>query len=144
MTSSNYIKVTPRGETKPRIVLASLKQFFISQRAKVEPVSEEELYELEPSLRPRQAVSQPAVAPDQLDAFRKQAAETVHELEAVCAEKDAIIKEREATIEDLREKLAASEASVKESEKVIENLRKEAEKAAKSATKADAKEATNP
>lgn len=50
ITMAEFIKVTPRGSTEPRIVLASLKTFYISQGAKVEDATPEEVYAAEPHL----------------------------------------------------------------------------------------------
>ena len=43
---SKFIKVTPKGDTKPRIVLANLKAFYLSQGAKVEIPTDEEVYNI--------------------------------------------------------------------------------------------------
>lgn len=131
MANSKYIKVTPKGETKPRIVLASLKQFFISQRAKVEPVTDEEVYQLEPALRPARPAA-PAPAPAQTAAEADKALKAVAELKKENLQlqkgietKDAVIKEHEDLIAELREKLAASEAALTETENALEATRKE-------------------
>lgn len=56
---AEFIKVTPRGSTEPRIVLASLKTFYISQGAKVEDATPEEVCEAEPHLRHSAAPQSP-------------------------------------------------------------------------------------
>ncbi len=101
---SKFIKVTPKGETSPRIVLASLKNFYIAQGAKIETPTDEEVYAVEPNERP--AAKQPATGADQAD-------------------------QAQQTIAELREKLATSEAEVAEGERVINDLRKELAKTRK-------------
>jgi hypothetical protein len=141
MANSKYIKVTPKGETKPRIVLASLKQFFISQRAKVEPVTDEEVYQLEPALRPARPAA-PAPGPAQtaqaaaeaakaLQAIAELKKENLHfkeqngELEKTIDGLQGDVKEKDELIAELREKLAASEAALTETENALEAARKE-------------------
>lgn len=48
---AKFIRVTPKGEKKSRIVLANLKAFYQSQGAAVEEVSDEEAYAAEPAYR---------------------------------------------------------------------------------------------
>ena len=43
MSKSKYIKVTLKGEKNGRVVLASLKPFFLSQGAKIEEPTPEEI-----------------------------------------------------------------------------------------------------
>ena len=43
MSQSKYIKVTPKGEKEGRVVLDSLKSFFVSQGAKIETPTQEEI-----------------------------------------------------------------------------------------------------
>lgn len=54
---AKFIKVTPKGETTPRIVLASLKAFYISQGAKIETPTDEEVYAVEPGERPAECIA---------------------------------------------------------------------------------------
>lgn len=159
MANSKFIKVTPKGEKEARIVLASLKPFYISQGAKIETPTDEEVWAAEPSERPAGAVvtaqkeqkdlrgeiaSYKAVAERnakavenlkaELEEVRKNTQATVKELEEMNAEKDKTIAEQAEAIAGLRESLAASEATVKESEQVIAELQnKLAAKKAKAA-----------
>ena len=65
---STFIKVTPKGEQAQRYVRASLKPFYLSQGAKVEPATEEEFYAAEPAER--------FAGSDKNDALAKQAERT--------------------------------------------------------------------
>lgn len=141
MANSKYIKVTPKGETKPVIVLATLKPFYISQGAKIEIPTDEEVYQLEPALRPARLVAS-APAPAQT---AQAAAEAYKALQAVAELKkenlqlkelngelektiDGLqgdVKEKDELIAELREKLAASEAALTETENALESARKE-------------------
>jgi len=137
---SKFIKVTPIGEKKPRIVLETLKSFYLSQGAKVEIPTDEEVWEAEPSERPAGvAAAHPAD-------FDKKVKELVAERDlfkknydlaskALDAKQDAI-EEQAAELKALREKLAAAETSLAESEKVIETLRNAAAEAKKPAKEA--------
>lgn len=50
--ATKYIKVTLLGENTPRYVLASLKAFYLSQGATVEPATDDEVFAAEPAYRP--------------------------------------------------------------------------------------------
>ena len=127
MANQKYIKVTPKGETKARIVLASNKNFYLSIGAKVETPTDEEIWEAEPTERP---VTAPKPKNDkELANLRKELAEANTRAEQAAQ----TIKEQEETIAELRNQLQANETTISESEAVIENLRKElAEAGAKS------------
>ena len=134
---NNYIKVTPKGEKTPRIVLATLKAFYQSQGAKVETATAEEVYAAEPALRPKTVArpATPAAASKNTDCaaeiqrLEDRATRLANE-KVVLEEK---VKEYENTISTLNEKLAASEAALEESEKVIQGLRKAIDENAKPA-----------
>lgn len=91
---SKFIKVTQKGEKEPRYVRASLKPFYLSQGAKVEPATEEEFYAAEPAER--------FAGSDKNDALAKQ----VEELKTRIAAYEQEIAEHKQTIENLRAALA--------------------------------------
>lgn len=49
---TNYIKVTPRGETQPHYLPAALREFYLSQGAEVTPATDDEVFTAEPAYRP--------------------------------------------------------------------------------------------
>ena len=134
--ANKFIKVTPKGEKQPRIVLATLKAFYLSQGAKVEIPTDEEVYAAEPTERPRNT------APAQPTADQAKEIELLRKANTAYEERDAnlrkTIEQQAAELADLRGKLEAAETTITESEKVIENLRKEL---AKTETKANKKAA---
>ena len=129
---SKYIKVTPKGETTPRIVLANLKTFYIAQGAKIETPTDEEVFALEPAERQQVQQVPNAEQNAELARLRKENSE----LTLANAELGSHAADDQMTIADLKSKLAAAETALAESEKVIENLRKELAKL----RKADSKE----
>ena len=157
MANQKYIKVTLKGETKSYIVLATLKPFYISQGAKIEHPTDEEVYAAVPQERP--AVARPANRVQSLTNAAEAAAEAARDAEEIAElkkenaelQKDlqrekAVNEEglknisiQSATIAELRDKLAAAETTITESEQLIESLRKElAEATAKPQKKAKA------
>lgn len=128
---SKFIKVTPKGETQPRIVLATLKPFYLSHGARVETPTEEEVYQAEPTERPRAAA--PASA-NQTNVYAEQKAEikelrkAIDTLDQDNKAKQETIAQQAAELADLREKLAASETALTETEKALEAARKELNK----------------
>lgn len=128
---TKYIKVTPKGETTPRIVLANLKTFYIAQGAKIETPTDEEVFALEPAERQQQVPNAEQNA--ELARLRKENSE----LALANAELGSHAADDQMTIADLKSKLTAAEMALGESEKVIENLRKEL---VKTRSKADNKE----
>ena len=54
---AQYIKVTPAGETKSHILMASLRDFYLSQGAKIEIPTEEEVLAVFPREEEKQQVS---------------------------------------------------------------------------------------
>lgn len=99
--SNKFIKVTPKGETKPRFVLATLKPFYLSQGAKVEDATIEEVCQQEPAERGEHRIT----------ALR----DTNAALEVAKAQLEA--------------ENAALKAQLEEAEKTTAKLRKELEKA---------------
>ena len=142
MSMSKYIKITLKGEKEPRFVLGTLKNFFLSQGAKVETATDEEVYAAEPALRPKPAPApaKAGVDPAVVEQLRKGEAylkEQIAERDKFIKTQEEAIKEHEATIADLREKLAASNSALKEAEALVESLRNSAA-TAKGSKKADA------
>lgn len=122
---SKFIKVTPKGEKEPRIVLATLKPFYLSQGAKVEIPTEEEVFQAEPTERPR------AITHVQ-DADQTKEIGLLRKANADYEERDTKLREtidqQAAELAELREKLAASETALTETEKALEAARKELNK----------------
>lgn len=131
---SKFIKVTPKGEKEARVVLATLKPFYLSQGAKVETPTEEEVYQAEPTERPRTAAPASANQADTISKLKAQVAE-VSQANAELADKDlqsqTTIQQQAAELAELREKLAASETALTETEKALEAARKELNKKGK-------------
>lgn len=136
---AQFIKVTPKGQTKSRIVLASLKPFYIAQGAKVEIPTDEEVYAAEPALRPRTApvIVIPA-KPDnesaetaRVKALNAELEKTIDGLRKEVAERDETIKQQAETIGSLREKVQAGETALTETEHALEAARKELAKSSK-------------
>ena len=107
MSKSKYIKVTPKGEKKGRVVLASLKPFFLSQGAKIEEPTPEEI-----------ALEFPETAEAEKQQTAKQA-------EAQIAELNETIKSKDENIAELESKITGLEASIKESDELIAKLKGE-------------------
>ena len=133
MSQSKYIKVTPKGEKEGRVVLASLKSFFVSQGAKIETPTPEEIAAEFPEERKRSVASaqaQPAVnatIAEQKVTIEKQA-ETIKALEE---ELKTVKEEREKAYEQV----SALGKSLEESEQLIAKLRADAEKKKKNSGK---------
>lgn len=134
--TQKYIKVTPKGEKEGRVVLASLKSFFVSQGAKIETPTPEEIAAEFPEERKVSATSaQPqqsqqavnAVIAEQKVTIEKQA-ETIKALEE---ELKTVKEEREKAYEQV----AALGKSLEESEQLIAKLRADADKGAKTSGK---------
>lgn len=134
MSQSKYIKVTPKGEKEGRIVLGSLKSFFVSQGAKIEIPTQEEIAAAFPeearkgsatSAQPVPAVN--ATIAEQKATIEKQA-QTIKTLEAE-------LKEAKEEREKAYEQVAALVKSLEESEQLIAKLRADAEKGTKTSGK---------
>lgn len=136
MSQSKYIKVTPKGEKEGRVVLASLKSFFVSQGAKIEQPTQEEIEDAFPEERKHSVASaqprpsQPevnATITEQKTTIEKQA-ETIKALED---ELKTVKEEREKAYEQV----AALGKSLEESKQLIAKLRADAEKGTKTSGK---------
>lgn len=101
MNLKRYIKVTPQDEPQAVILLATNRDFYLSQGAKVEQPTEEEVLEAFPELRP------------QYNAEQAQAAAQVHatEQDARIADLEQELATLQAENATLKEELAALRAA---------------------------------
>ena len=113
---AQYIKVTPAGETKSHILMASLRDFYLSQGAKIEIPTEEEVLAVFPREEEKQQVST-----KELEEARA-AYEEAKDLYNKETNKVAKLKAANA---DLQEKVKALQTSLDEAENVIANLQKQ-------------------
>lgn len=113
---AQYIKVTPAGETKSHILMASLRDFYLSQGAKIEIPTEEEVLAVFPREEEKQQVST-----KELEEARA-AYEEVKDLYNKETNKVAKLKAANA---DLQEKVKVLQTSLDEAENVIANLQKQ-------------------
>lgn len=113
---ANYIKVTPAGETRSHILMASLRDFYLSQGAKIEIPTEEEILAVFPREEEKQQVST-----KELEEARA-AYEEAKDLYNKETNKVAKLKAANA---DLQEKMKALQTSLDEAENVIANLQKQ-------------------
>lgn len=113
---AQYIKVTPAGETKSHILMASLRDFYLSQGAKIEIPTEEEVLAVFPREEEKQQVSN-----KELEEARA-AYEEAKDLYNKETNKVAKLKAANA---DLQEKVKAMQTSLDEAENVIANLQKQ-------------------
>lgn len=114
--ANKYIKVTLAGETKSHILMATLRDFYLSQGAKIEIPTEEEVIAVFP-----QEEEKPQVSTKELEEERA-AYEEVKDLYNKETNKVAKLKAANA---DLQEKVKALQASLDEAENVIANLQKQ-------------------
>lgn len=113
--ANKYIKVTLAGETKSHIIMASLSDFYLSQGAKVEIPTEEEVQAAFPPKEKAQA------SQEELNALRK-------EYEALAKQYDDAVskaKKQEETIKELRSQTKVLQTSLDEAELMIANLKKQ-------------------
>lgn len=113
---AQYIKVTPAGETKSHILMASLRDFYLSQGAKIEIPTEEEIL----AVFPREEEKQQASTKELEEA--RAAYEEARDLYNKETNKVSKLKAANA---DLQEKVKALQASLDEAESVIANLQKQ-------------------
>lgn len=128
MANNKFIKVTPKGEKEPRIVLATLKSFYLSHGAKIETPTDEEIYQAEPSERPRTTASETASRASVYAEQKSEIKELRHAIDTLDQDnkaKQETIAQQAAEIAELREKLAASEAALTETENALEAARKD-------------------
>lgn len=113
---AQYIKVTPAGETKSHILMASLRDFYLSQGAKIEIPTEEEVLAVFP-----QEEEKPHASTKELEEARA-ACEEVKNLYNKETNKVAKLKAANA---ELQEKVNTLQTSLDEAEGIIANLQKE-------------------
>lgn len=114
--ANKYIKVTLAGETKSHILMATLRDFYLSQGAKVEIPTEEEVLSVFP-----QEEEKPQTSTKELEEARA-AYEEAKNLYNKEANKVAKLKAANA---ELQEKVNALQTSLDEAEGVIANLQKQ-------------------
>ena len=110
-----YIKVTLAGETKSHILTAPLRDFYLSQGAKIEIPTEEEVLAVYP-----QEEEKPQASTKELEEVRA-AYEEVKNLYNKETNKVAKLKAINA---ELQEKVNTLQTSLNEAEGVITNLQK--------------------
>ena len=113
--ANKYIKVTLAGETKSHILMATLRDFYLSQGAKIEIPTDEEVLAVFP-----QEEEKPQASTKELEEARA-AYEEVENLYNKEANKVAKLKSANA---ELQEKVNALQTSLDEAEGVIANLQK--------------------
>ena len=113
---AQYIKVTLAGETKSHILMATLRDFYLAQGAKVEIPTEEEVL----AVFPREGEKQQVSTKDLEEA--RAAYEEVKDQYNKETNKVAKLKAANA---DLQEKMKALQTSLDEAENVIANLQKQ-------------------
>lgn len=114
--ANKYIKVTLAGETKSHILMATLRDFYLSQGAKVEIPTEEEVLAVFP-----QEEEKPQASTKELEEARA-AYEEAKNLYNKEANKVAKLKAANA---EFQEKVNALQTSLDEAEGVIANLQKQ-------------------
>lgn len=112
---NKYIKVTLAGETKSHILMATLRDFYLSQGAKIEIPTEEEVLAVYP-----QEEEKPQVSTKEFEETRA-AYEEVKNLYNKEANKVAKLKAANA---ELQEKVNTLQTSLDEAEGIIANLQK--------------------
>lgn len=112
---NKYIKVTLAGETKSHILMATLRDFYLSQGAKIEIPTEEEVLAVFP-----QEEEKPQASTKELEEARA-AYEEVKNLYNKETNKVAKLKAANA---ELQEKVNTLQTSLDEAEGIIANLQK--------------------
>jgi septal ring factor EnvC (AmiA/AmiB activator) len=113
--ANKYIKVTLAGETKSHILMSTLRDFYLSQGAKIEIPTDEEVLAVFP-----QEEEKPQASTKELEEARA-AYEEVKNLYNKEANKVAKLKAANA---ELQEKVNALQTSLDEAEGMIANLQK--------------------
>lgn len=114
--TNKYIKVTLAGEAKSHILMASLRDFYLSQGAKIEIPTEEEVLAVYP-----QEEEKPHASTKELEEARA-AYEEIKNLYNKETNKVAKLKAANA---ELQEKVNTLQKSLDEAEGIIANLQKE-------------------
>lgn len=126
---AKYIKVTPKGDTRSHIVLATLRDFYTSQGAKIEEPTGDEIYAAVPTEQPARTAAPTADIARLQEAFAKEKAV----IEKQIAELREALDKANAELAEKNAQIAAQETTIAEAEKVIEQLRKQTTKATKAA-----------
>jgi septal ring factor EnvC (AmiA/AmiB activator) len=114
--ANQYIKVTLAGETKSHIIMATLRDFYLSQGAKVEIPTEEEVLAVFPRDGEKQQVSTKEL---------EEARAAYEEVKNLYNKETNKVAKLKATNADLQEKVNALQTSLDEAENVIANLQKQ-------------------
>ena len=113
--ANKYIKVTPAGETKSHILMETLRDFYLSQGAKIEIPTEEEVLSVFPTEEAKPKASSKEI--DELRAAYDEATNLYN--------KEANkVAEQKKTIKELQDKVRVLQTSLDEAENVIANLQK--------------------
>ena len=113
--ANKYIKVTLAGETKSHILMATLRDFYLSQGAKIEIPTEEEVLAVFPTEEAKPKASSKEI--DELRAAYDEATNLYN--------KEANkVAEQKKTIKELQDKVRVLQTSLDEAEGVIANLQK--------------------
>lgn len=111
--ANQYIKVTLAGEEKSHILLATLRDFYLSQGAKIEIPTEEEVNAVYPKNEAKQEASQ-----KELDEARA----AYEEVKTLYNKETNKVAKQKATIAELQEKVKVLQTSLDEAENVIASL----------------------
>ena len=114
--ANQYIKVTLAGETKSHIIMATLRDFYLSQGAKVEIPTEEEVLAVFPRDGEKQQVSTKEL---------EEARAAYEEVKNLYNKETNKVAKLKATNADLQEKVNALQTSLDEAENVIANLQEQ-------------------
>ena len=114
--ANQYIKVTLAGETKSHILMATLRDFYLSQGAKVEIPTKEEVLAVFPRDGEKQQVSTKEL---------EEARAAYEEVKNLYNKETNKVAKLKATNADLQEKVNALQTSLDEAENVIANLQKQ-------------------
>ena len=113
--ANKYIKVTLAGETKSHILMATLRDFYLSQGAKIEIPTEEEVLAVFP-----QEEEKPQASTKELEEARA----AYEEVKNLYNEETNKVAKLKAANAELQEKVNALQTSLDEAEGVIANLQK--------------------
>lgn len=119
--AQQYIKVTPKGDTRSHVVLAHLRDFYTAQGAKIEQPTEEEIREAFPF---ESGVKTPKVS-EEVKAEMEDLRKENDKLTKANNKLNEKIKSQTETINSLNERLAVLTQERDESEQLVQTLRKE-------------------
>jgi septal ring factor EnvC (AmiA/AmiB activator) len=113
--TNKYIKVTIAGETKSHIIMATLRDFYLSQGAKIEIPTEEEVLAVFP-----QEEEKPQASTKELEEARA----AYEEIKNLYNKETNNVAKLKAANAELQEKVNTLQTSLNEAENVITNLQK--------------------